>query len=63
MHKSEQEPVDPGEIVAAGTKVINIGISIFAEALREQGVNVIAVEWSPPRKIQNDLNEILQQIL
>ncbi|NPV75368.1 MAG: hypothetical protein HPY59_03230 [Anaerolineae bacterium] len=63
MQKPEHEPSDLSEIVAAGTKVINIGISTFAEALREQGVNVIEVDWSPPRKIQTDLSEILQKIL
>jgi hypothetical protein len=31
-------------------KVLNIGLSLFAEELRRQGVEVVEVDWSPPHR-------------
>jgi len=35
-------------ILAAELKVVNIGISTFADDLRTQGVEVVHVDWKPP---------------
>ena len=44
-------------------KVLNIGLSLFAEELRRQGVDVVEVDWSPPREIEEDLKDILDKLL
>jgi N-dimethylarginine dimethylaminohydrolase len=31
-------------------KVLSIGLSLFAEELRRQGVEVVEVDWSPPKE-------------
>jgi hypothetical protein len=45
-------------------KVLNIGLSLFAEELRRQGVEVVEVDWSPPpQEIEEDLRDILDKLL
>ncbi len=44
-------------------KVINIGLRHFYEALREQGITVANVNWSPPPKLEKDIEEILDKLL
>jgi uncharacterized UPF0146 family protein len=44
-------------------KVLNIGLSLFAEELRRQGVDVVEVDWSPPPEIEEDLKDILDKLL
>ncbi len=44
-------------------KVLNIGLRIFAEELRRQGVDVVEVEWTPPLEIEEDLKDILDKLL
>lgn len=39
----------PGpNVFAAPLRVINIGLELFAEELRVQGVEVVHVDWRPP---------------
>ncbi|MGA2680976.1 MAG: hypothetical protein ABSF44_04160 [Candidatus Bathyarchaeia archaeon] len=35
-------------ILTEKLKVVNIGISTFADDLRSQGVDVVHVDWKPP---------------
>jgi len=44
-------------------KVLNIGLSLFAEELRHQGIDVVEVDWSPPPEIEEDLKDILNKLL
>jgi uncharacterized UPF0146 family protein len=44
-------------------KVLNIGLSLFAEELRRQGIDVVEVDWSPPPEIEEDLKDILNKLL
>ncbi len=44
-------------------KVLNVGLRLFAEELRRQGVEVIEVDWSPPPEIEEDLKDILDKLL
>ncbi|MGA2199415.1 MAG: hypothetical protein ABSG45_05705 [Nitrososphaerales archaeon] len=37
-----------GGILTKRLKVVNIGISTFADDLRSQDVEVVAVDWKPP---------------
>jgi len=42
---------------------INLGLTIFSEALIEQGAHVINVNWRPPRKTPSDIEDILKKVL
>ena len=44
-------------------KVLNVGLRLFAEELRRQGVEVVEVDWSPPPEIGEDLKDILDKLL
>jgi uncharacterized UPF0146 family protein len=44
-------------------KVLNIGLRLFAEELRRQGIDVVEVDWSPPPEIEEDLKDILNKLL
>ena len=44
-------------------KVVNIGLQTFAEALRVQGVTVAQVNWRPPRKLDSEMKNILDDLL
>ena len=44
-------------------KVVNIGLQTFAESLRAQGVTVAQVHWRPPRKLDSEMKNILDDLL
>ena len=44
-------------------KVVNIGLQTFAESLRVQGVTVAQVNWRPPRKLDSEMKNILDDLL
>ncbi len=44
-------------------KVVNIGLQTFAESLRAQGVTVAQVNWRPPRKLDSEMKNILDDLL
>ena len=44
-------------------KVLNVGLRLFAEELRRQGVEVVEVDWSPHPEIEEDLKDILDKLL
>lgn len=43
-------------------KIINIGAQIFYESLKEQGIEVIHVEWQPPAGGDIELIELLDKL-
>jgi hypothetical protein len=43
--------------------VINIGLNDFAEALIDQGVEVVQVDWVPPAGGDQQLMDILDKLL
>ncbi len=43
-------------------KVLNIGLEIFYRALKDQGIRVVHVEWSPSAKLEEELEEILDKL-
>jgi hypothetical protein len=49
--------------IVENRKVLNIGLSLFAEELRRQGVEVVEVDWSPTPEIEEDLKDILDKLL
>ena len=44
-------------------KVVNLGLQTFAESLRKQGVKVAQVNWRPPRKLDKEMENLLDDLL
>ena len=49
-------------LLAEPPRVINVGVALFAEQLREQGVAVVQLDWRPPAGGDERLAEILAQL-
>jgi hypothetical protein len=45
---SEKKRNKEKTILTEKLKVVNIGVSTFADDLRSQGVEVVHVDWKPP---------------
>lgn len=43
--------------------VMNIGLDIFYESLRQQGVEAVHVKWQPPPQLEKEYQDILSKIL
>jgi hypothetical protein len=43
-------------------KAINVGLPLFADALRQQGVEVVEVDWQPPAGGDTDLLALLERL-
>jgi hypothetical protein len=43
--------------------VVNIGLEIFHNALKLQNIKVVDVNWSPPPKLDKEIEDILDKIL
>ncbi|HEV2440703.1 MAG TPA: acyl-CoA synthetase FdrA [bacterium] len=57
-----EAPTPADALLAAPPRVVNIGLGVFAESLREQGVPVIDVEWQPPAGGDAELLELLERL-
>ena len=42
---------------------INVGVRDFGQALEQQGVQVVYVEWSPPAGGDQEMLDLLDQLL
>jgi hypothetical protein len=51
------------KLFSSELKVINVGLEIFNEALKAQGVNVVQVSWQPPPKLEKEYEDILSKML
>lgn len=51
------------KLLSSELKVINIGLEIFNDALKAQGVNSVQVSWQPPPKLEKEYEDILSKIL
>jgi len=51
------------KLFSSELKVINIGLEIFTDALKAQGVDSVQVSWQPPPKLEKEYEEILSKIL
>ncbi|MDG6929522.1 MAG: hypothetical protein JRN39_08135 [Nitrososphaerota archaeon] len=52
-----------GELFAGGFKVLNVGIEVFYRDLQAQGVEAVQVDWSPPPRLDRELEDILSKIM
>jgi hypothetical protein len=51
------------KLFSSELKVINIGLELFNDALKAQGVNSVQVSWQPPPKLEKEYEDILSKIL
>ncbi|HLW46368.1 MAG TPA: acyl-CoA synthetase FdrA [bacterium] len=62
---AERQPAAPpvaDTLLAAPPRVVNVGLGIFAESLRTQGVPVIDVDWQPPAGGDPALLDLLERL-
>jgi hypothetical protein len=57
MKRAHDDPLET-PIIA-----INVGLGMFAESLRAQGVQVVQVDWVPPAGGDPQLAELLDELL
>jgi len=50
------------ELITKPLKIINIGIGSFLESLKNQGVEVVHVDWRPPAGGDAKLMDILDKL-
>ncbi len=50
------------DLMRSETTVINIGLSFFADDLRQQGVTVVDVDWTPPAGGDPKLADLLSKL-
>jgi hypothetical protein len=51
------------EIMGEQKVVINMGVQVFEESLRNQGVEVVVVRWSPAPELPEDVADLLDALL
>ncbi|MDP2966721.1 MAG: hypothetical protein Q8N39_11920 [Pelolinea sp.] len=51
------------ELLSRSVKVINIGLKIFAESLKDQNVDVVQVDWTPPAEGDQEMIDLLDKLL
>jgi len=51
------------KLFSSELKVINIGLEIFNDALKAQGVNSVQVSWEPPPKLEKEYEDILAKMM
>ena len=44
-------------------KVINVGLTLFADSIKAQGVRVAHVAWQPPASGKAELADLLKDLL
>jgi FdrA protein len=50
------------ELLAAGPRVVNVGLEMFAVNLAARGARVVHVEWSPPAGGDSRLAGLLEKL-
>ena len=59
---SEEKIGKAKNILTEKLKVVNIGISTFADDLRSQGVDVVHVDWKPPAGGDVEMLRLLEKL-
>lgn len=64
MERRDPPPREPKPPVPLGAPVavVNVGLEVFAEALRAQGVQTVHVEWSVPAGGDARLLKLLKKL-
>ena len=59
---AEKKASEKKTILTEKLKVVNIGISTFADDLRSQDVEVIHVDWKPPAGGDIEMLKLLEKL-
>jgi len=59
---SEKNRITKKTVLHETLKVVNIGISTFADDLRSQDVEVVDVDWRPPAGGDVDMLRLLEKL-
>jgi len=51
------------DLLNSKLNVINVGLDIFFQSLRDQMVNTVQVDWKPTTKLDKETEDILSKIL
>jgi hypothetical protein len=51
------------DLLNSKLNVINLGLDIFFQSLRDQSINAIQVDWRPSTKLDKETEDILSKIL
>lgn len=43
-------------------KIVNVGVKLFYESLKQQGAKVVHVSWQPPARGDEKLLELLKKL-
>ena len=57
-----EKKVEKKNILVDTLKVVNIGISTFADDLRSQNVEVVHVDWKPPAGGDIEMLKLLEKL-
>ena len=57
----DREP-EMRSILKQKLKVLNLGIEIFADDLKRQGVEVVSIDWQPPAGGDEELLRLLEKL-
>ncbi len=58
-----EAPSGPQRLLGENPVVVNIGLAVFEESLRRQGVDVVTVRWQPRRDVSEDIAALLDELL
>ena len=53
---------DKEGLLGASPSIVNVGLEVFAETLRELGVPVVHVDWRPPAGGDRRLTDLLSRL-
>jgi hypothetical protein len=59
---STEKKIEKKNILTQKLKVVNIGISTFADDLRSQNVEVVRVDWKPPAGGDIEMLKLLEKL-
>lgn len=51
------------DLLRDGPAVISVGVRDFASDLREQQVQVVELDWRPPRPADKEMERLLERLL
>jgi hypothetical protein len=51
------------DLLNSKLNVINVGLDIFFQSLRDQMVNTVQVDWKPMTKLDKETEAILSKVL
>lgn len=51
------------ELLERGPKVINVGLRDFARDIKDQEVEIVVLDWRPPKPQDEEMKRLLEQLL